>query len=118
MHTHAAAAVFDPDKFSNHHGTVSHRFVKLARFRPGYPCYSRAIVRVKYPWCTCGKSFRSPERISVCTNSDGKPTREWPEIAAELSKETDPRKIVRLTEELGQALAEQDPLWKPTTPAE
>jgi hypothetical protein len=54
----------------------------------------------------------------MSANCNGKPTRKWPEIAAELSKETDPRKIVKLTEELSQALAEQDLLWLPTTPAE
>jgi hypothetical protein len=50
------------------------------------------------------------------TDSDGKPTRPWQEIAAELTQETEPEKITSLTEELSRALAKQDPLWKP--PAE
>jgi hypothetical protein len=37
-----------------------------------------------------------------------KPVRSWQEIAAEAARETDPNRIVELSEELARALEERD----------
>ena len=39
---------------------------------------------------------------------DGRPVRTWQEIAAEASREKDPKKLMELTHELERALEERD----------
>ena len=42
------------------------------------------------------------------SGSDGKPSRPWQEIAAEASREEDPKRLLKLTRELELALDERD----------
>ncbi|HZQ24197.1 MAG TPA: hypothetical protein VFA89_15500 [Terriglobales bacterium] len=43
-------------------------------------------------------------------SQDRKPIRTWQEIAAEVAKETDPKKLIELAEELNRALEMRDPI--------